>query len=337
MDPELCDLIMILYSKDKMQNLQQKITDFYTYDNFHVNDPKSVSGGKRIDIEEHSTKDNKEVKLKFLTIYFYTKENKVMIQGSDINLEIFIKNYLYQFTRSLHINDFVSTNDKSEQFSNELDTIDSSQVVPSNANEVYVIPETNDNISEFSDGSLSIITETGIRPEILTKKILLKIEELVKAQNENHKDLETQYQNKARLQIKEFEDELIKQQETFNIELEFVRTEIKKLPKECTDLRGQLKQAQKQISSIDNQLKPSPPTFSVKQMTSSELHKSTASWAPLPNSFTPLMKTSHRILINPQRTIILDSNPLIFRKALLFQNMETDFLHWYLWTVKQKI
>ena len=84
MDSELCDLIMILDSKDKMENLQQKITDFYTYDSLRVNDPKSVSGGKRMDTEEHSTKDNKEVKLKFLTIYFYTKENKVMIQGSNI-------------------------------------------------------------------------------------------------------------------------------------------------------------------------------------------------------------------------------------------------------------
>ena len=126
MDSELCDLIMILDSKDKMENLQQKITDIYTYDNFRVNDPKSVSGGKRIDIEEHSTKDNKEVKLKFLTIYFYTKENKVMIQGSHINLEIFIENYLYQFTRSLHTNNFVLTSNQSERFSNELDTIGSS-------------------------------------------------------------------------------------------------------------------------------------------------------------------------------------------------------------------
>ena len=54
-----------------------------------------MSGGKRIDIEEHLTKHNKDFKLKFLTIYFYTKENKVMIQGSDINLEIFMENYLY--------------------------------------------------------------------------------------------------------------------------------------------------------------------------------------------------------------------------------------------------
>ena len=95
MDSELCNLIMILDSKDKIENLQQKITDFYTSNNFRINDPKSVSGGKRIDIEEHSTEDNQDFKLKFLTIYFYTKENKVMIQGSDINLEIFIENYLY--------------------------------------------------------------------------------------------------------------------------------------------------------------------------------------------------------------------------------------------------
>ena len=99
MDFELCDLIMTLDSKDKMENLQQKITDFYTSNDFSVNDP-NVTGGKIIDIEEHSTKDNKEVKLKLLAIYFYTKENKVMIPGSDINLEIFIENYLHQFTRS---------------------------------------------------------------------------------------------------------------------------------------------------------------------------------------------------------------------------------------------
>ena len=132
MDSELCDLIMILDSTDKVENLQQKITDLYTYDNFHVKDPKSVSGGKRIDIEEHSAKDNKEVKLKIFTIYFYTKEKKVMTQGSEINLKIFIENYLYQFTRSLHTSiNCVSTNNQSEQLSNGLDTIDSSQGVSS--------------------------------------------------------------------------------------------------------------------------------------------------------------------------------------------------------------
>ena len=46
-----------------------------------------------------------------------------------------------------------------------------------------------------------------MQPEILGKNILLKIQELeqlIKPQNENHKDLETQYQNKEKLQIKEF-------------------------------------------------------------------------------------------------------------------------------------
>ena len=55
MDSELCNLIMILDSKDKIENLQQKIKDFYTSKKFSVNDPKSVSGGKGIDIEGHST------------------------------------------------------------------------------------------------------------------------------------------------------------------------------------------------------------------------------------------------------------------------------------------
>ena len=49
---------MILDSKDKIES--QKITGFYTSNNFSVNYPKSVSGDKRIDIKEHSTKDNKD-------------------------------------------------------------------------------------------------------------------------------------------------------------------------------------------------------------------------------------------------------------------------------------
>ena len=53
-----------------------------------------MSGDKRIDVEEHSTKDNKD-QAKIPYNYFYTKENKVIIQGSDINLEILIENYLY--------------------------------------------------------------------------------------------------------------------------------------------------------------------------------------------------------------------------------------------------
>ena len=56
----VCNLIMILDNKDKIESLQQKITGFYTSNNFSVNYTKSVSGDKRIDIEEHSTKDNKD-------------------------------------------------------------------------------------------------------------------------------------------------------------------------------------------------------------------------------------------------------------------------------------
>ena len=45
MDSKSCDLIMIVDSKDKIENLQQNITEFYASNNFRVNDPKSVSGG----------------------------------------------------------------------------------------------------------------------------------------------------------------------------------------------------------------------------------------------------------------------------------------------------
>ena len=45
------------------------------------------------------------------------------------------------------------------------------------------------------------------QPEILGKKIRLKNRgtwQIIEPQNENHKDLETQYQNESKLQIKEF-------------------------------------------------------------------------------------------------------------------------------------
>ena len=110
--------------------------------------------------------------------------------------------------------------------------------------------------------------------------------------------------------------------------MEFVRTEIKKLPNKCKDLRGRLKQVQKQINSIDNQVKPSPPTSSVKQITSPELPQSTFSWAPLPTSFTPINenKSPHR---NPQKTIILDSNSINNPKYSFTPEHENR----YLWTL----
>ena len=70
---------MILDSKDKIES--QKITGFYTSNNFSVNYPKSVSGDKRIDIEEHSILRNIrlkiiKIKLKFLTITSTQKKTK---------------------------------------------------------------------------------------------------------------------------------------------------------------------------------------------------------------------------------------------------------------------
>ena len=50
---------MILDSKDKIESATED-NGFYTSDNFSVDYPKSVSGDKRIDIEDHSTKNNKD-------------------------------------------------------------------------------------------------------------------------------------------------------------------------------------------------------------------------------------------------------------------------------------
>ena len=100
---ELGDLIMMLDNKNQLEDLQEKVTEFYKSNNFEVRDPKPVNGGKRIDIDEHTSKDKKDIKSKYLTIYFYTKENKIMVLGSDSNLQAFIDNYLYNFISSLPV------------------------------------------------------------------------------------------------------------------------------------------------------------------------------------------------------------------------------------------
>ena len=100
---ELGDLIMMLDNKNQLEDLQEKVTKFYKSNNFEVRDPKPVNGGKRIDIDEHTSKDKKDIKSKYLTIYFYTKENKIMVQGSDSNLQAFIDIYLYNFISSLPV------------------------------------------------------------------------------------------------------------------------------------------------------------------------------------------------------------------------------------------
>ena len=100
---ELGDLIMMLDNKNQLEDLQEKVTEFYKSNHFKAKDPKPVNGGKRIDIDEHTSEDKKDIKSKYLTIYFYMKENKIMVQSSDSNLQAFIDNYLYDFISSLPI------------------------------------------------------------------------------------------------------------------------------------------------------------------------------------------------------------------------------------------
>ena len=84
--------------------------------------------------------------------------------------------------------------------------------------------------------------------------------EVTKSQNQMLKDLETIYQNKIKQLSKEFENKLIDQHNHFNLEIENLKREIKKLNNESADLKNQLKNAQKDINSIKltDQLKPVP-------------------------------------------------------------------------------
>ena len=88
---------------------------------------------------------------------------------------------------------------------------------------------------------------------------LSKLQGTIEAQNVNYRDQEVQFQKKMKQQIQEFTDKLNEQRENFNSETILLRTEIKRLNKECTDLIGQLKQAEKEINFINIQLKESPP------------------------------------------------------------------------------
>ena len=109
MDFELCNLIMMLDSKKQFEKLQQIIVIFYTYNNFEGKNPKSVNGGTRIDTDKHiiSESEDKDIKTRYLTIYFYTQENKVMVQGPCLNLQTFVDKYLYDFSNSLTVNDHI--------------------------------------------------------------------------------------------------------------------------------------------------------------------------------------------------------------------------------------
>ena len=82
----ICDLIFLLNGTKQLEQLESIVTDYYNLKNYFIKDPKPVNGGKRIEIEDTSNDEEKESKSKFLTIYFYTKEHKIMVQGSDIKL-----------------------------------------------------------------------------------------------------------------------------------------------------------------------------------------------------------------------------------------------------------
>ena len=131
-----------------------------------------------------------------------------------------------------------------------------------------------DTFSDFSDkeselSDVSLITESDLK--FLENKFehrIWELQQIIETQNVNHKDLEVQFQNGLKQQNKEFLDKLIQLEETFNSETTSLKTEIKKLSNECIFLKNQLRQAQKDINSIDMQLKQSPPTSSFEHETS---------------------------------------------------------------------
>ena len=108
-------------------------------------------------------------------------------------------------------------------------------------------------LSEFTDrtdlSDVSILTESDLKLlEEQFEQKLSKLQRTTEAQNADYKDLEVQFQNKVKQQIQEFTDKLNEQQKNFNGETILLKTEIKRLNKECADLKGQLKQAQKEIT-----------------------------------------------------------------------------------------
>ena len=317
---EFGDLIMMLANKNQLEDLQEKVTEFYKSNNFEVRDPKPVTGGKKIDIDEHTTsKDKKDIKSKYLTIYFYTKENKIMVQGSDSNLQAFIDNYLYNFISSLPVAhnkpdttkekekdvitaknngaDSLSTNitENTTHFNKDLITLERSNNDSKTLSDYYC-----DTFSDFSDkeselSDVSLITESDLKfLENKFERRIWELQQIIETQNVNHKDLEVQFQNKLKQQNKEFLDKLIQLEETFDRETTFLETEFKKLSNECIFLKNQLRQAQKEINSIDMQLKQSPPASSFEHKTSLKFPPASSFLISLPNMQNSAQMTDRR-------------------------------------------
>ena len=84
MDFELCNLIDDVGYQKAIRKASTNNSEIYTPDDFEVKDPKSVNEGTMIDIDKHFTTKNKGILKRHLTIYFCTKENKVMVHGPDL-------------------------------------------------------------------------------------------------------------------------------------------------------------------------------------------------------------------------------------------------------------
>ena len=226
-----------------------------------------------------------------------------MVQGSDLNLQTFVEKYLYDFSSSLTVNDhIVSTTEAVTSQEKE-----SEHSIPENSIINNEDEDDHDDLSELTDGTdlsdVSILTESDLKLlEEQFEQKLSKLQKTIEAQNVNYRDLEVQFLNKMKQQIQEFTDKLNEQQENFNSKTILLKTEIKRLNKECTDLKGRLKQAQKEINFINVQLKDFPPVSSIKHNTSLKF--------PLPpNSIDYIPETPY----NKQQTNVKEQshdNPL---------------------------
>ena len=199
MDFELCNLIMMLDSKKQFENLQQIIINFYTSNDFEVKNPKSVNGGTRIGIDKRiiSESENKDIKTRHLTIYFYTKENKVMVQGAYLNLQTFVDKYLYDFSSSLTVNDHIVSTTESVTSQGK----ESEHSIPENSIINNKDVDDHDDLSELTDRTdlldVSILTESDLKLlEEQFEQKLSKLQEITKAQNVNYRDLKFNFRIK---------------------------------------------------------------------------------------------------------------------------------------------
>ena len=83
----VCDIILV--SNDTNEFNEQMI-ETYKYEHI-IKDRRDITGGERIEIK---CLDVNNQEINFLTISFYTRENKTLIQGPHDNLMSFVNNHL---------------------------------------------------------------------------------------------------------------------------------------------------------------------------------------------------------------------------------------------------